>query len=430
MGKRALLLILATPICLQLRAEGLGLGDLIGLAEKSNLGLTEGRIALDVARAGVTVSRSALLPKLSIEYSANYASQSDTWNSQAGLVLRQNFYDGGQSWSALESSRIARARAEIEEKRARETMSLAVLKSFAAASRLERNRVASSRKLGLLEQQFNLARSQYRQGRKTQQDYQLLEAELERSRLEVDSVDNELFAAYRNLEKTVGNPEVVFDVSKLEMLTAEKILSLKQWFEESAYDPAAESLELKSEKLAVDESQLSVDLIRKQYWPVLGVNASATYGSSSLIGPGASSWGDHDGFNLGVGLQLNWTLWDWGGVPAQVARAKANEVLETKRFEQRKLDLVNDYRALSDNLRRQGHVLEVQQKIRGLERKSFQQIDQEYREGRSTYLELITALERDIQAELSFENEVFAYFVSLAEVLELKGNLYDHAKTL
>ena len=85
---------------------------------------------------------------------------------------------------------------------------------------------------------------------------------------------------------------------------------------------------------------------------------------------------------------------------------------------------------MSERLQRQAHILEAQKKIRGLEHQSFRDIELEYREGRSAYLDLINALQRDIQAELSYENEVFSYFVSLAEALELKGVLYDKVKTL
>jgi outer membrane protein TolC len=409
----------------------LGLGELLNLAETSNLSIREGKLARERSEAAFVGARSLVLPRLLVESTGSYDSKDSLWASSAQLVLRQNLYDGGQSWSSFSRSRLGRERAIIGERRAREKMALAVLKAFALCSRLERNRAASRRKLVLLESQFDLVRRQFRQGRKTQRDYQLLEAELERGRLGVESVENEVFAAYRQLESTVGATDAPIDVSSLEVISVERILALKHWIDtDKSFNPESQSLELNSLKLEVEDRNLNLAQARREYWPVLSLNASAAYGSNSFVGPGASAWGDRDGTNFGVGLQLNWTLWDFGGVPSRVAQARVDKSLEELRFEQRKLELVGEHRTLTQNVERQSRVLEVQQRIRDLERRSFRDIEREYREGRSTYLDLITGLERDVQAELNFENEAYAYFVALAELLELKGTLYDHAKIL
>lgn len=433
MLRRAVLLMIVLSVHAVSRAQEnkLGLGKLLSLAEKSNLSVQEAKLSRDRAEASVVVARSALLPRLLVESAGTYSSSEPAWSSSGQLVLRQSLYDGGKAWSSLSRGRLARERAVIEEKRAREKMALAVLKAFALCSRLERNRVASRRKLELLESQFDLVRRQFRQGRKTQRDYQLLEAELERGRLGVENVENELFAAFRQLEATVGVGGASSDLLGLDFIGVERILSLKKWVDaEAAFNPESQSLELSSLRLEVEDRGLSVAEARREYWPVLSLNASAAYGSNSFVGPGAGSWGDRDASNLGVGLQLNWTLWDFGGVPARVAQARVDKSLEELRYHQKKLELASEHRTLLQNIDRQSRVLTVQQRIRDLERRTFRDIEREYREGRSTYLDLITGLERDVQAELNFENEAYSYFIALAELLELKGILYDHAKTL
>jgi outer membrane protein TolC len=433
MFRRAVLLLIALGVQGVAFADQkkLSLGELLLLAEKSNLSIREGSLSRERSEAGVVVARSEFLPRLLVESTGSYDSKESSWSSSAQLVLRQNLYDGGQSWSLFSRSRLGREQARIGEQRAREKMALGVLKAFALCSRLERNRSASRRKLDLLESQFDLVRRQFRQGRKTQRDYQLLEAELERGRLGVESVENELFAAYRQLETAVGASETSVDLSALELISVERILALKGWVDsEVEFSPESQSLELASLKLEVEDRNLALTQVRRQYWPSLSLSASAAYGSSSFLGPGAGAWSERDGTNLGVVLQLNWTLWDFGGVPSRVAQARVDKTLEEVRYEQKKLELVNEHRTLSQNVARQSRVLEVQKRIRDLERRSFRDIEREYREGRSSYLDLITGLERDVQAELNFENEAYDYFVSLAELLELKGTLYDHAKTL
>jgi|GEM_PF-5025925 len=431
---KTLAMILTLTIAASGQAASLDLGDLIGLAEKGNFTMIEGRLNNESSRAGFSVARSAILPRLGIDSSTSYSSRTDSggerWASSAALVLSQNFYDGGQSWSALEQSRVTREQAALSEQRARETMSIEVVRAYATSSRLARNRVAASRKLKLLEEQFDLVRRQFRQGRKTQRDYQLLEAELERSRLELESVENEIFESFRNLEKVVGSPATPLDPTTVQLLTIDQIMALKDWYSKSALNAEEESLDLKIQKLGVRSSEIALQQARREYWPRLYLNGTASYGSRDFVGPGAVGWTQNDGTNLGVSLQLNWTLFDWGGVPAQVSQAKSRSLLEEKRFEQRKLEVISESRVLENNVQRQTRILEVQKKIRDLERVSFREIEREYREGRSEYLDLISALERDIRAEQSFENEVFSYFVSLAELLELKGKLYDRAKSL
>ena len=212
--KTAKLIVFGLLVAQSAGATGLGLGDLVSLAEKDNFGVNESRIGSSRAESNFVQSRASLLPKLLIESSASYTGRDNsvngdtlpgqTWGSSASLVLRQNFYDGGQNWTAFERSQLSRSQARLTEKLARESMTLAVLRAFSECSHLDRIRLASKRKLDLLEQQFELARRQYRQGRKTQRDYQLLEAEVERSRLELEGLDSNIFAAYRELEKVVG----------------------------------------------------------------------------------------------------------------------------------------------------------------------------------------------------------------------------------
>jgi outer membrane protein TolC len=415
----------------QAGAQGpLKLGDLIEQAERNNLSLAEGRAQREQAEADVTLSRSEFLPKLLVESSASYVSSGETWGSSGALVLRQNLYDGGQSWSNFWRSRIVRERAELLERGALETMSLEVLKAWVNCSRLERNRASTRRKLELLEVQVDSARRQYRQGRKTQRDYQLLVAELERSRLRVASLEDATFQAYRDLEKAVGSSQISFDAKSIELLTVDRVLALKNWAaSERGFSPDQESLELRALKLGVEDTELALSQTRRSYWPVLSANASASYGSSSFVGPGATPWSENDGTQLGVGLQLSWTLWDFGGTPARVAQARVARSLAEKRYAQKKLDLENDHKVLARGLERQAKALDLQKKIRDLERASFADIERSYREGLSTYLELITALDRDVAAEQGFEDEVFSYFVSLAQLMQLKGALHAQAQT-
>jgi outer membrane protein TolC len=420
----------ATSVSAQKAASELGLRELIEVAEQRNFSMTEGRLASESAESLVIETRARLLPKLLVESAASYNAREE-WISSGALVLRQSLYDGGQSWTGFRRSRLRREQAELDEVRLREGMVFEVLRAYATLSRLERNRAASRRKLGLLEQQFGMVGRQFRQGLKTQRDYQLLEAEVERSRLEIEHLENEIFRAFRELEKVVGAPELSLDATQVKLLSAEDVLAKRDWVELSTkFSPDTESLELRSLLLSVEDRSLALDLTKRQYWPVLDVSAYASYGSGASSAQGVVGWRDNAAWNSGLALTLSWTLWDWGGVPAQVAQAKASHLLEERRVEQKRLELTKDFSVLLQNVQRRERVLEIQRKIRSLEGGSFRDIQTGYREGRATYLDLITAIERDIQSELSFENETFSYFLAMAELMRLKGLLYESIKNL
>lgn len=414
-------------------AQGkMGLSQLIAIAEGKNFALAEARSKLQIAQGDVTISRSKLLPTLAVESTNKYFVPPTKWESGAGLVLKQNLFDGGLNWSTLARNRVKRDQAELDAKQARDSMALDVITAYAKCSTAKSSYDAAVQKLQTIEQQFDQVQRQFQQGLKNRRDFQLLEAELERARLNTDHLENEIFDAYRALENVVGSSDIKITPDSLVLWNGDKVLSIAKW-KLSTVDFHAErdSPELRSVSLSVREKELALDQNRRQYWPIINIEGSGGYGTSDYLGhTGSNPWRDNMGWNAAVVLSVNWTLFNWGGTPAAVAQARASQLLETKRFEQMKVELNNTFLSLKEDIERSEKMVATQKRIRELENKNFDMIQKEYREGRLNYLDLISAIERKSTAEIDFQNETFAYFVSVAQLLKLKGTLYENATSL
>ncbi|HVJ64120.1 MAG TPA: TolC family protein, partial [Bdellovibrionota bacterium] len=206
------------------------IADLVSLAETNHFELTKSRTEYDKAEADVDTARAKLLPKLSFESTNLYRFQPSTqWNSQAGLVIEQTLFNGGQHWMEFARGQAKRDRMRLSAQHAREVMSLEVIKALVECSTRENQLSAARKKLALLEQQFDIVNRQFRQGLKNQRDYQLLEADVELGRLSIEKTQGDVYSAYRDLEKVIGAEGLGLDANKVTLLTGEKILQLAQW---------------------------------------------------------------------------------------------------------------------------------------------------------------------------------------------------------
>jgi outer membrane protein TolC len=398
-----------------------GLPQLLHRATGHNLVTFEARTKREKAALAEREALAGLLPTLSLEGSAD-----TTVTSQAGIFLRQPIYANGSRLRALKIAGRERERLELLEKQALENLSLELLRAFVSASSLARSKAATERRRSLLETQFDLMSRQYRQGLKTRRDFQRLETERERVQLQILRSAENLNEAFQAIEVLVGDPTLELGEANLKLLRAEDLTTRGSWPNTpSSFDPSKENLELRSLALAVEIAELQVAEARREYWPQLFADATLTYGSSGFLGRDRQSWGAQDDFRSFAGLTLKWTLWDWGATQSRVGKARLESAAESRRESQRVLALENSFSRLLAKAQRQERAVTVQRKIRDMENEIFVDMNKEYREGRAGYLDLITTLDRSVQADLDYENEAFDAFSATAELLSLKGALHE-----
>src|SRR5690606_38686344 len=94
-------------------------------------------------------------------------------------------------------------------------------------------------------------------------------------------------------------------------------------------------------------------------------------------------------------------------------------------YRQTLLNLRTQIADYENDISRQKKTIELLSEILNVEEKTYQDIENEYREGRATYLDLVTSLDRRNQIRLDLVEETRSYLLSVAELMKLSGNLYD-----
>lgn len=403
---------------------------LMSTAEKHNLALALADNDSNRAQARLRGSRAELLPSLAIETSGTWQDPAlPDWSSGAYLTIKQKLFDGGSSWINLRRAQLTRNQSHLSHRAARDTLVFNLLVAYIECHKAQTRLRVAKRKVELFEAQIDLVRRQFQQGLKKQTDFRLLEAEMERAKLAVDRSAVNTFERYRELENIVGAESGWIDEHNLKFLKTEQILNNPIWKPSAlTFDARKDSFEVQAQTLEVLEKELAVSQTKLAYWPVLNLTAAASYGAPNVVGRGSAGWNERRAWNSNVGINLNWTLWNWGGNSANVALANADFRQANKALEQSILVSQNRFLAIKQKLDSSTRMLDLQKRIRTLELTSVQETQSGYREGRLKYLDLTSGIEREIESEINFENEAFDYLLTAAELMKLKGTLYENAK--
>ncbi len=406
------------------------LKKLLALADNHNFSMIRAKSDSETAENSLTVAQSNLLPSLSFTSNVQRqfaegsgSSSSLPWTSESSIAIKQTLFKNGSYWRALQSSRSDFKSAQIGERQAREEFSLALIQAYSKVSLLAQKFKARERKEKLLTLQYGLVKRLYTQGLKTRQDYHRLEAEMERSRIERDRIEAESKSSLRELETLLGDSQLKLAMNELDLATGDSILRKTDWDIAEA-DKPKENLDLEILDQQVARSKIALAEAQLALWPQVDLTASAAYGSSSFVGSNAANWQANDYSSFSVGLSLSWTIWDWGAKSALRSKARSASFLAEKGYAQKNLEISNDVQTLRESLGRLKNLLSVEKKIRDLEKTNFSEIERDYREGKANYLDLITALDRDINSEISYEEQAFEYFKTIAELKKISGELY------
>jgi outer membrane protein TolC len=414
----------AAPSALNLKA-------LLERASAKNLNLVQSRSVREKAENSVTIARSSLLPSLTLSSSFDYTkrltgvSDITPWTSEGTVAVQQTLFKNGTLWRSYLFSAKELDQARLQEKLAHEEFALGLVKAFAQSSLLGQKFHSSQRKEKLLELQHDIVKRQYMQGLKTQRDFHRLDAEMERSRLQRAQSEEAYQASLRGLEILVGDEDFRIAPESLEPLLSDKILQESRWTAAAPPDLGKQNSEVQILDLGVQKAELTQREADWGMWPQLDVHAGVQYGSGQFVGPDRVAWGDNDGTQFVAGLTLKWALWDWGARSAARAKARSDSLVAERARDQRSLEVTRHYENLAATLERLKRSLPIDRKIRDLEHTNFAEIQKEYRLGQANYLDLITALDQDVNSENSFEEQASQYFQTIAEIKKLNGELYD-----
>ncbi|MGE4133976.1 MAG: TolC family protein [Bdellovibrionales bacterium] len=403
------------------------LGKLIRLAEENAPSIRKVRFDLEQADLEYRSARAKFLPTLDLTSTHGLRDvfpddgQGTLWDSSLKLSLSETLYDNGESITGyrLAATRKRRLTLEYQLERDNQLLRLALLYYDWSAAHQD-HQIAESKR-DLLRRQFKFLEAQYKQGIKTKRDVLRIETEVRRLDLDLLKRDNDIANTTRRMAAIAGlEPET---------LAASAILPEPAEFEGKSKAPT-EVAPLKVDehrraqilKEQEKEAELETRLVERKYWPELGLTAEVYDSYADYLDTGKSMQ-DARTWGWSTLLTLNYTILDWGieRRSLEIARVKEKAVRNTN-F-QTILDLKVSLNDVILRLKELAETLRLARELYEIEQQSYSILQAEYRNGRATYLDLITNLNSSVDARSKVAS---AYF----ELAKQKLNYSFHRGTI
>ena len=267
----------------------------------------------------------------------------------------------------------------------------------------------------LLEDQFEVTSSEYKQGIKPRKDYLRLRAELRGVQLD----QNQQLISLKNSEDLLRN-------------------IIKDDFSRFSYEPSVLTIpELyKTEeetKVSIKEETLNQELsllteqrkkLKNTIWPQLTLGAQYKFSDSSFWSK--SSYDPELNQNWSITLGVSYVLWDWGSERrSREMGFRSNTIRENEVYQEIRTARMN-YDLSRDKIRVARKIYAQRAQVLSDERESYNIISRDYREGKITFLDYVSSLRSYTSAEFS----VFQALVELNKVyyeyLLQKGQLVSY----
>ena len=264
-----------------------------------------------------------------------------------------------------------------------------------------------------LQRQFRVLSGSVRQGLARQRDQQKFEAEILKLRESRLNLKRSQLEALERLKVQLG-----------EDLPRESLAI--SWKDLASLEPASlKGLEtsptLELARLKWESAQLNEKLQRQRTGLVTQISAS--YGLNRS--PVNSSVSGDQTQTMSATLNFSMPILDWGAEDLQRREALESKMVAEKEWREAQRSFISERDLLIDEGERLRERRAMALRLFDLERRSFQQIVADYREGRTTYLDWLSAsqtLRASVQAQIELSNEWARHWI---RVESFRGDLAD-----
>lgn len=409
-----------------------GLAKLVELAERNSPKIRQSRLALEQAQLEMKTARNKMLPTLDLEAvhgpvmkEPDPDKRITNMSSSTKLVLAESFYDNGASITKykLASRQVEKKMLEFQQER--DDLLKKLAETYYDWSAAWQDRQISDNKRDLLRRQFNVLEAQYKQGLKTKRDVLRIETEVRRLQIDLLHKDNDLEVKLQTLSALVGIPREQLRASGVnaEEAKLDAPIATGPWPELKIEDHRRYRIFKKASEVAEMESRL----VERDYWPQVSLAGEVQNKYTDYMDTG-KRFDSYEYWQWQALLTIKYNLWDWGerSRNLQVARIKERTVQSTN--EQSLLDLGVELRDVWLRLKEFSETVKMTKDLLVIEQQSYNILEAEYRNGRATYLDLITNLNSLIDARSKYATSYFGLKKQQTTYAFHKGTLYDHLK--
>jgi len=427
-------------------AEPINLSQALKYAMEHAPSMVQAREQIDVREAEVDRAKARYLPSLDLTTSQGYLrsgtqqvksgttpdglgpvvmSTQAPWFSTLGLNLTETFYDNGQSYMQRDISEANREVSRLYMMDTRDSMLLRVSEAFYSLSQAEILLGTNVQQAQLTAKQLNKLEALYRQGLKTKREFFRLKSQAQRAAIEVSNAKVTRRNAEIELRRTMGVPVDATGITFV-TLTTDDI---------QAHDP-----EVSTQVPTVDQSYLAkiteyqntigednIELARRRNLPVLTVGSGLNYqvpdylrvqaGSGAPDAPNSWTW------NVTVGV--NYNIWDAGSRRRDIDIAASQKVIQNRDNRDKLFARAAEIAKLMETLRNLKSNLQLNKELMRLEQSNFAILEEDYRQGKVAYLDLVTGLSDLLSARVSYYTNYISILTAMAQYRYYEGTIYE-----
>lgn len=418
-------LAFSTPV----RAEQLNLADTLRYASKNSPAWIAAESAVSIAEMNRSNALAGFFPTLDFTSShgltgSSPSTRSTPWTSSIGLTLAETLYDNGATWTRYRIAKADEEIARLQFTETREKLAFDITQAFYEYSLRHHLQDAQKTQFNLLNKQFKLIELQYRQGLRTRKDYLRSKAEVQRTEISLRNSSRALDRAALSLRSLIGaepaSASVGFKVDAVDLNSLPK--SAPEVPGSTGHRSAVVA------RLRAEQADRRADLAIRNYWPQIGVSASAGFAASSYLDTG-TSFADATTRSWEVALTLNWNLWDWG-IRRRNMNIASEEFRQVELGARRSvLELESELAQLGISLNQHRQTFDLSRELFQWESDSYSLLESEFRSGKLSYLDLQKGLSDLLAARIQMLTAYFQLKTELAKLQYHEGKLYDSLVT-
>jgi len=351
------------------------------------------------------------------------ANPASPWYSSLSLGISENLYDNGVSLTNLKASDLRRELANLNFLKSRDSLVLDVAAEFYRYSLHSALLEIRKQQLELLEKQFRTLASQYQQGFKTRTDYLRLKTQVQRAEIEVVSAQNNLDLSEAQLRKLLGVETGEPSPPQFARLPAQSDQKFEKLFP-SQRPPLEKAYDYRLSQVQEKINDTNVSLVVRNYWPRVFFTSGITYSNLNYLNSNTPFTATNQlSWNALVTLQYN--IWDWGERGRDVTIAEHTRDIQGNTIAQNLLDVDTQISSLMLDLSRIAKNYQLSYDLLKLEEEANRTLENQYREGKVAYLDLITSLNSLLDSRVQFTTSYFNALQAIARHHYFEGKLYE-----
>ena len=345
------------------------------------------------------------------------------WYSSLNVGFTENLYDNGVSLTGLAVADLGQTLSQISSLKVRDSLVLSVASEFYTYSLSSVLVDVRKQQQALIEKQFDLLSSQYQQGFKTRADFLRLKTQVQQAEIDRINAEDQLTQSTTKLRQILGinlKEDTSYSFTPVTVAWEETFDQLKE-IREPSLD---QFYDARIAKLQNEINDKSVDLVRRNYYPQVNVTFGGLYNNQSYLNSDEPFSAGHQlSWDALVTVQYN--FWDWGIRKRDVQIAEGNRDIQSDSITQGLQTVRQDLEGMMGSFTKIKRNYKLSRELLGMQEESNRLLEQQYREGKVSYLDLITSLDGLLNSKVQFCSSYFEVLQNLAKYDYYKGQIYE-----